>query len=611
MLSGDGYKSGFRSKTVLLPNSAAQLDVAYSSLQAPTSAAILAPTSAPRNWFGRLSASGTSNTVALTGGKLTHSPAASARMTTTVAVHNTTSSPGSRSAVNNVGPNSLQMLKGSKPGQNIVSKRLTPLQMRAKAVFRAVEKLLEQGAASEEQLWAVARILSSDEFAQVAEERFLAGLCGNPLCSSPAPPNPAMQQGGRYKIDLSQRLVYEREDSPRFFCCGACEHAVRAFCVRLGSHDAAQHRFELLMRQARKKPHGAQRGSVTPELSTANALGAPTLASNPGTQHAGRAGSPQAPCSPDAGGACPKGVVLQHQGEARMREPSPEAAPASGSPPQAPFHMPTTSSSDSIASSTGSMDSSSSGCSDSGSLGSEGGRAYPKDEGGILWAPGEVPQQYMAHSRTAKKAPIPKGHKAQRAPQGVHPCTPSPTPPPVSAKEGAGSPSPPPKGVLKRKGPQYAAGTAKTPIMLAEVKERDPGVVAADTARALTPDATTVSAAHAVEGYVPRAGRLHPKRSTNQGAGSTPARQGVSVGGLEVSGSPGSVQQQRRVRFSDEVGGSLVMPSASELAAAAAAAAAAATHSAADANSLDGTELEPSPSVAPGGSSGQIGRAHV
>jgi hypothetical protein len=97
-------------------------------------------------------------------------------------------------------------------------------------------------------------------------------------------------------------------------------------------------------------------------------------------------------------------------------------------------------------------------------------------------------------------------------------------------------------------------------------KERDPSLVAADTARSLPHD-VAAAAPHrrhssragprAVEGYVPRAGKSQYKQLQ--------AQQGQQVGQGEEQ------EQRRRVRFSDEGGGSLEMPSAAELAAAASA----------------------------------------
>lgn len=100
------------------------------------------------------------------------------------------------------------------------------------------------------------------------------------------------------------------------------------------------------------------------------------------------------------------------------------------------------------------------------------------------------------------------------------------------AGSGQGGLPAPPKGVLKKQS-QFAAGTAKVPIMLAEVKERDPSVVAAETAQRLPPDSPATSArgkgpaATAVEGYVPRSVHSRQKASGRQ--------------------------RQRRVRWSDEV----------------------------------------------------------
>ncbi|GFR44018.1 hypothetical protein Agub_g5173, partial [Astrephomene gubernaculifera] len=74
---------------------------------------------------------------------------------------------------------------------------------RRRAVFTAMLLLLERGARDEGQLGRLVAPMSGEELLQVAEERALAGHCGNPLCTSPhsvpqptSAQQPPQQQGG-------------------------------------------------------------------------------------------------------------------------------------------------------------------------------------------------------------------------------------------------------------------------------------------------------------------------------------------------------------------------------------------------------------------------------
>ncbi|GAB4814141.1 hypothetical protein N2152v2_001187 [Parachlorella kessleri] len=89
---------------------------------------------------------------------------------------------------------------------------------------------------------------------QAEEERALGGICGNPLCeasltdvhSSGQQPAVAGRPGGPEE---------EQDDDAAagLYCCPACEAAMHSFAERLGSHPEAQHRFAVLLQQARQR----------------------------------------------------------------------------------------------------------------------------------------------------------------------------------------------------------------------------------------------------------------------------------------------------------------------------------------------------------------------
>ncbi|GAB4814814.1 hypothetical protein N2152v2_001860 [Parachlorella kessleri] len=433
----------------------------------------------------------------------------------------------------------------------------TPVEMRAKAVFRALEKLLEQGAESEAQLWAVARIMSGEEFAQVAEERYLAGLCGNPLCSSPAPCQPT--GSAKYKIDLTHQLVYERE-GPALFCSSDCETAVRTFASRLGPESAAQHRFELLLHQARQQPRGqqAQQSSEVPVQQAAVDAFGQQQRQLPGEQQV----------SQQRNGGLPAVAVTAA---------APALAPLSCHPPSAPAALTDRASSRQPGSPVMVADGL-----------AKGKIRWDHGQSAMQWTPNRSPaapaQPRAAAGRVsgARAAPVP-GFQAANGNGGSSSSSVAGVTEGLSGSSsdsnrnqkgsvGSGGVGSGPRGVLKKK-PEFAAGTTKIPIMLSEVKERDPLMVAADTAQSLQADVAqaaagprrvTFSAAsrvgpRAVEGYVPRSGKSQFKQIQRESEGAA----------LEQER-----ERRRRVRFSDEEGGSLEMPSAAELAATAAATAA-------------------------------------
>lgn len=244
----------------------------------------------------------------------------------------------------------------------------------------------------------------------MAEERCLAKRCGNPLCSAagPAPPG----RGGKYRIDMAQHVVYST-DGPALYCSEACQEAVTAFARRLGSHAAAQHRFELLMRQAQQ--------AAKPAADAAAAVAASSQQPAPAAEAAGKATEAQQPAAPAAG--------------ANATQASPTAAPTSGS----------------------------SSSSDSGSSGDI--ASMSGGHGRVNWSHGIVPSQWQpmnGSGRSYAAGAAAKPAAAAPAPAPAAPPPPAPRPPP-------GRPGASPKGVLKKK---FAAGTDKTPIMLAEVKVR-------------------------------------------------------------------------------------------------------------------------------------------
>jgi len=91
--------------------------------------------------------------------------------------------------------------------------------------------------------------MSGEEFLAASEERCLAGLCGNALCSKAMP---EIKSKGNYQIDSLERKVYAAVEGPGY--CGVdCAAASKGFAHRLGSGGQAMHRFERLMEQLREK----------------------------------------------------------------------------------------------------------------------------------------------------------------------------------------------------------------------------------------------------------------------------------------------------------------------------------------------------------------------
>lgn len=342
---------------------------------------------------------------------------------------------------------------------------LEPAEMRSKAAFRAMEKLLEHGAASEQQLWAVTRVMSGDELQAAAEERALAGLCGNPLCPHPQQEleqqRRAQHHAGLRGLVTQHRGSGEPESAgPHDTCCSStCAIAVAGFAARLGTGGTALRRFETMLRELRRQDR-ARREQQQQQQPTAAAV------SSDGT--AAEAAVPAAPPS----AAHP---VVGQLSAAQLSNLSKMAS--------------------------------------SSSRNSQAASVAGKGSGTAATASGS--------SSSSRRA----------------------TPASSSADGRAGSAAL--KGVLKKRS-QFAAGNARTPIMLAEVQEREPSTAAADggsEAPARRHSAASARGPAAVEGYVPRH-RLQSMPHKTSGDSGEPAQGGDGEQ---------AVQKQRKVRWSDEV----------------------------------------------------------
>ncbi len=202
-------------------------------------------------------------------------------------------------------------------------------------------RLLDQGAASEAQLWALARVMEAEELEAAAEERSLAGACGWPLCAAPLPP--ARGGGGRYAIDARAQKVYELGEGARF-CSTAHADAARALSARLGDRSAAAARFERLYdaaRAHRAAAAAAAAGGAAAATAPPGAKprgGAEFAAGSRSTpimraevvERAGGAGGAAAPRPPAAGAA---GAVEGYVPRAALKQALPAgAAPREGAP---------------------------------------------------------------------------------------------------------------------------------------------------------------------------------------------------------------------------------------------------------------------------------------
>ncbi|KAK9820849.1 hypothetical protein WJX81_008335 [Elliptochloris bilobata] len=151
-----------------------------------------------------------------------------------------------------------------KSSQAAAGKKLpAPLSdQRARAVFTVMERLLEPGPASAAELEALAQPMSGEELLQVAEERMLAGRCGEACCG-----NAMRQPAGRgIRLDAGQQRL--ARDGDVLFCSAQCELRARRLAARLGTPEAALLRFM----DARERLQRSQAASgVTPTVQAARA----------------------------------------------------------------------------------------------------------------------------------------------------------------------------------------------------------------------------------------------------------------------------------------------------------------------------------------------------
>lgn len=247
---------------------------------------------------------------------------------------------------------------------------------------------------------------------QAAEERAIAGKCGNPLCGHAPAPAPA-PPGGRFRTSTSQQSVFEHPDEEAPVFCGAdCAAAVRRFAQRLGSGALALDRFCALYEQAQAEkpaqppaapaqqqpaePAAAQQAAAQHSAAAAAGVQAPA-AVQPASSGAGGAGRDGA--GPPATDTCPGGIKSSTTLVPRLAVEQVEVKL--------------------IDSSAG---------------------------------------QFADFSRNTWQAPPWQAPAAR------------PAAPPLT-RAAPRQPKPQPRGVLKKQS-QFAAGTAKVPIMLAEVKVR-------------------------------------------------------------------------------------------------------------------------------------------
>ncbi|KDD74720.1 hypothetical protein H632_c1113p0, partial [Helicosporidium sp. ATCC 50920] len=109
-----------------------------------------------------------------------------------------------------------------------VAQRKSGSELRAKAVFKAMEKILEGPVTDSAHLWVLARVMSRDEFEEALEERALADLPRNPLP--------------------------DQDDDE-----------LTALARKLGNAAAAQERFDKLLHQMRAQRRGAGERAVLRE----------------------------------------------------------------------------------------------------------------------------------------------------------------------------------------------------------------------------------------------------------------------------------------------------------------------------------------------------------
>ncbi|KAL6782355.1 hypothetical protein ACKKBG_A06480 [Auxenochlorella protothecoides x Auxenochlorella symbiontica] len=156
--------------------------------------------------------------------------------------------------------NSAASRRAGKPKR----KPLTRVELRARAAYRAMEKLLEVSGSSSEHVWSLARVMSAEEYRQLAQERALAGLCGQPTCASPQPQLPPR----RALLRLAEPAPEEAEevDLAGVTCSPACAAQAEAVAQRLGGAQRAQQRFDHLYDAVleRRAAHAAPGAAAVP-----------------------------------------------------------------------------------------------------------------------------------------------------------------------------------------------------------------------------------------------------------------------------------------------------------------------------------------------------------
>jgi hypothetical protein len=113
------------------------------------------------------------------------------------------------------------------------------------AVFE-VQLILYDGVNTDEQLHAAGRILAQSDYGDVAEERYIAKMCGYARCANALP---AETRKGRYGISLPAKKVYDLRES-RHFCSPSCLIASKDFGNKLPLHrdlvDSTERLMEIL-----------------------------------------------------------------------------------------------------------------------------------------------------------------------------------------------------------------------------------------------------------------------------------------------------------------------------------------------------------------------------
>lgn len=235
---------------------------------------------------------------------------------------------------------------------------------------------------------------------QAAEERALAGKCGNPLCTHPPAASSSSPHRGRYHISTREQAVYEVAGEERpIYCSPDCQVAVKHFAARLGSGALALDRFTAAYDELKRREAEV----------------------NAAAKQAQQAEQPQQPQQPPV----QQGTSAQPPVQQGAAAASASAASAGGS---------------------------SSACA-----------------GGADTVPGGICSGTPLVPRLAVEQVEVKHIHSSAGQFGDFSRKPKQRP--AEAADGA----PRPKGVLKKQS-QFAAGTSKVPIMLAEVKVR-PGVL--------------------------------------------------------------------------------------------------------------------------------------